>query len=316
MANHGFISRDGITTFAEAANACQITLGFGYDTCAFLSGLGLLSGGDLATGKYSIGGVDKRVPNTLGPALGISHHGPFEVDQSISRIDTYFGNNANFHKTRFDAITKIAEENHGGLYGQSLWNEERQKTYTHARETNPEFDAGAKHLAVTLAERVFIFRALPNGTSLGVADKQNVLPFYLNETFPENWFRRPNAYGLDEVGTDVAELFLLGPTELGMNQGLNNFVPIQPDTGSLTASNALCFLLVNMLDLVPGQFTPAVTAAFDAYKGFVTGAIIPFFSHHSCIYDYIKPADSVHRIAGGVSTDKNYLVNGKYYSGA
>ena len=26
MANHGFIARNGITTFAEAANACQITV--------------------------------------------------------------------------------------------------------------------------------------------------------------------------------------------------------------------------------------------------------------------------------------------------
>jgi len=76
MANHGYIARDGITNFAEASNACQITLGFGYDTCTFLSALGLLAGGDLATGKYSIGGADSRVPNTLGPALGISHHGP------------------------------------------------------------------------------------------------------------------------------------------------------------------------------------------------------------------------------------------------
>lgn len=51
MANHNYISHDGITTFAEAANACQITLGFGYDTCTFLSALGLLTGGDLVTGR-------------------------------------------------------------------------------------------------------------------------------------------------------------------------------------------------------------------------------------------------------------------------
>lgn len=91
MANHGFISRNGITTFAEAANACQITLGFGYDTCVFLSAVGLLAGGDIVSGAYSIGGADARVPNTLGPSLGISKHGFFEVDNSISREDAYFG---------------------------------------------------------------------------------------------------------------------------------------------------------------------------------------------------------------------------------
>lgn len=91
MANHGFISRTGITTFAEAANACQITLGFGYDTCTFLSALGLLAGGDLPSGKCSIGEPDARVPNTLGLSLGISKYGFFEVDNSISREDAYFG---------------------------------------------------------------------------------------------------------------------------------------------------------------------------------------------------------------------------------
>lgn len=79
MANHGYISRDGITTFAEVANACQIAFGFGYDICVALSAAGLLGGGDLATGKTSIGGQDNRVPNTLGPALGLSHHGPVEI---------------------------------------------------------------------------------------------------------------------------------------------------------------------------------------------------------------------------------------------
>jgi hypothetical protein len=85
------ISHTGITTFAEAANACQITLGFGYDTCAFLSALGLLAGGDLPSGAYSIGGPDANVPNTLGPSLGISKHGFFEVDNSISRDDAGIG---------------------------------------------------------------------------------------------------------------------------------------------------------------------------------------------------------------------------------
>ena len=82
LANHGYISRDGITTWAEAANAIQTVFGFGYDLAAFLSAVGLIAGGDLVTGKYSIGrrvdplrrfgsdwsvgGADSRVPNTLG----------------------------------------------------------------------------------------------------------------------------------------------------------------------------------------------------------------------------------------------------------
>ena len=55
LANHGYISRDGITTWAEAANAIQTVFGFGYDLATILSGLGLIAGGDLISGKYSIG---------------------------------------------------------------------------------------------------------------------------------------------------------------------------------------------------------------------------------------------------------------------
>lgn len=55
LANHGYISRDGITTWAEAGNAIQTALSFGYDLATAISAVGLLSGGDLITGKYSIG---------------------------------------------------------------------------------------------------------------------------------------------------------------------------------------------------------------------------------------------------------------------
>ena len=82
LANHGYISRNGITTWAEAANAIQTVFGFGYDMAAILSAVGLIAGGDLITGKYSIGGrgaapgcrgsnrfvggADSRVPDNLG----------------------------------------------------------------------------------------------------------------------------------------------------------------------------------------------------------------------------------------------------------
>jgi hypothetical protein len=53
-----------------------------------VAALGLLAGGDLGSGMFSIGGEDSRVPNTFGPefpALGISRHGFFEGDNSITR---------------------------------------------------------------------------------------------------------------------------------------------------------------------------------------------------------------------------------------
>jgi len=56
-----------------------------YDACIGVTALGLVTGGDLITGKFSIGGADPRVPGTFAPALGISRHGFFEVDNSMTR---------------------------------------------------------------------------------------------------------------------------------------------------------------------------------------------------------------------------------------
>jgi hypothetical protein len=86
MACRGIIVRNGITTPVEAAcaNACQITLAFSYDTCVFLSALGLLAGEGIAAGAYSTGCTDSRVSNALGLAVGISK-------RSISRQDANFG---------------------------------------------------------------------------------------------------------------------------------------------------------------------------------------------------------------------------------
>lgn len=184
LANHGILDRSGITTFAEASNAVQFAYGFGYDLSTFLSALGLIAGGDLVSGKYSIGGADSRVPNTLGPALGLDKHGTFEIDGSISREDVYFGNQADFIPSRWETVRQQAVSAGGGFFGIETQIANQQATYETARATNPEFFAGAKYFAVSLAERAFVFRGLPNGTTEETADAANIEPFFLNNTFP------------------------------------------------------------------------------------------------------------------------------------
>jgi len=314
MANHGYISRNGITTFAEAANACQITLGFGFDTCVFLSALGLLAGGDLPSGKYSIGGMDSRVPNTLGPSLGISKHGFFEVDNSISRVDAALGNQANFNLERFDKITEIASK-YNGLYNLQTWQEERVAIYNEAKSNNPSFNAGIRWLAVTTAERVFIYRALPNGTFLNYADDRNVLPFYMNETFPDNWFVRPTPYTLAATGADIVSLIedTIVDTPLGENQGIGNFVPLGLDLADVTPDQATCFLASALLDETPGVLAPAIVDSLEVVQAFVNGAIAPFFPTYNCAtLNFATPGKNAASTLAGPSTNCNTLVNGVY----
>lgn len=124
-----------------------------------------MAGGDLISGKYSIGGADDRVPNTIGQAGGIDKHGVFEIDGSITRQDTYFGNNANFILQRWEEYVAIANKN-GGDFGAQTQAQDRVCSdmvaslvlaanlhglkalrYDNSRATNPEFFAGVKWFA-------------------------------------------------------------------------------------------------------------------------------------------------------------------------
>ena len=138
----------------------QIGYGFGYDLSTALSALGLIAGGDLITGKYSIGGPDSRVPNTIGPALGLFKHGTFEIDGSITRQDDYDGNESTFILSRWNNLVAMSKKYDDGKFGNDLFIQERASTWDTAKATNPDFNGGAKQFIVSLAERAFVFRGL------------------------------------------------------------------------------------------------------------------------------------------------------------
>ena len=113
----------------------------------------------------------------------------------------------------------------GGNFGRDLFTAERASTFNTARSTNPVFNGGAKQFAVGLAERAFVYRGLPNGTTPDLPNFANIGPFFLNETFPDDWFRRATPYSLANLGPDLVDLYTGNPTPIGANEGLNNFVP-------------------------------------------------------------------------------------------
>lgn len=165
------------------------------------------------------------MPNTIGPALGLFKHGTFEIDGSITRQDDYFGNEATFQLNRWNDLVSQSKQFDSGMFGYNLFVQERYTTYNTARTTNPYFNAGVKQFVVSLAERAFVYRSLPNGTNPDVANFENIAPFFLNETFPKNWFRRATPYGLVNLAPDLLALYLGNPTPIGANDGLGNFVP-------------------------------------------------------------------------------------------
>ena len=297
----------------------QTGYGFTYSLSVFLSALGLLAGGDLVSGKYSIGGADPRVPNTIGPALGLDKHGVFEIDGSITREDVYFGNNANFILQRWNEYVEIANK-YGGQFNFDTNAEDNGLRYDNSRATNPEFFAGAIWFAVSHAERVFVYEGLANGTTKS-ADFANVAPFFLNETFPPDWYRRGDPFSLPSAFMEAGEMFLANPRALGANEGsVDNFVPLPGllNISNLAASPAElgCFVLENIFDLAPNQVQPTIANNLDVFTAFVKGAVAPFFvddGFFNCnVTNFVKPSASAGVDQSGSKSSSGSPVNGAY----
>ncbi|KAI9717961.1 MAG: hypothetical protein M1828_007053 [Chrysothrix sp. TS-e1954] len=280
LANHGILARNGITTFADAANAVQIGYGFGYDLSTVLSALGVIAGGDLISGKYSIGGADSRVPNTLGPSLGLFKHGTFEIDGSITRQDNYDGNESTFELSRWNNLVAMSKQYNDGLFGLPLFTHERAATWDEAKANNPNFNGGVKQFAVSLAERSFVFRGLPNGTTENLSNFENIAPFFLNETFPEAWFRRGDAFGLVNLAPDLVNMYTGAPRPIGSNEN-GKFVGLPTDPGT-TPEDFMCFFLQTVFDTVPGSTQPALLNNLDLFTAFANTVITPLFGQFGC----------------------------------
>jgi hypothetical protein len=293
LANHGYLSRTGITTFAEAANAIQTAYSMSFDLAVVLSALGLLAGGDIPTGVYSIGGRDSRVPETLGqPLYGIDRHGLFEIDASISRGDRYFGDNHSFNITRWNKLVSDANTHGDGLFSIDAMKHNAADAVDESRATNPRFTFGA-NFAVIYATRALLSRPLPNGTAPNVPDYANIAPFYLNETFPEGWFRIPHSYSLVDFLADVGELFLFKPQLPGTNYD-GRFVPLNisiPSAPGEVGCLAFSLLASAAPNLVEGEV--------QAANALVSQVLSTAFNSAACnIGDYDSAASAFYSVPG------------------
>jgi hypothetical protein len=110
-ANHGYLPRNGILTIEETVSGLGRLYGLGDDASAFLAAYAIATNGNVAEGKWSIGGP---LPgNALGSALGLSNgqgisysHNIYEGDASIGRNDAYV-NNGDAHSLNVTKFTNV-----------------------------------------------------------------------------------------------------------------------------------------------------------------------------------------------------------------
>ena len=86
-----------------------------------------------------------------------------------------------------------------------------------------------------------MYEGLANGTA-GIPDYVNVARFFLNETFPKNWYRRSVPLTLTDAVNEAVQLFLLNPREIGGKEGLGNFVPLNFNLTNQTPQQLGCVI--------------------------------------------------------------------------
>ena len=141
----------------------------------------------------------------------------------------------------------------------------------------------------------------------------NVAPFFLNETFPTNWYKRNTAYSIADAVADILDLMQRAPGEIGENQGLGNFQPANVDLQDMSPAQLACFIQDLALTIEPGQFAPVIAQNFDTAIAFLNGAVQPFFASYDCnTTDYTKPGPSAGNPTPGVNAQSPQITNGVY----
>ncbi|KAF7354130.1 Cloroperoxidase [Mycena venus] len=200
LANHGYISRNGIVTFEEVVNGMMEGFNMEVHFAAGLAALNFVSRGNVFANKISIGGESPLVPPSPGnidgnTTFGIAKHGRFEGDASISRADAFVGNNRAFQQPVFNLnLLELGRLGDNGVDGNNTVVNVptliamEKRLFATDQASNPKFEFAARRMFAAYGQAAFLMTVFANGTT-----NQTTLPIldsiFRNETFPPNWYR-------------------------------------------------------------------------------------------------------------------------------
>ncbi|PSN64891.1 Cloroperoxidase [Corynespora cassiicola Philippines] len=255
LANHGYISRDGITSFAEVVNAINQVMGMGVELALILGLMGTVwTGNPLSLNPgFSIGGTvavdgSDNILNNLDGLLGDPRglegsHNWIESDSSLTRDDLYMTGDAwTMNMTLFRDIHDRADEN--GVISMDLLADQAARRWKYSVAHNPNFYYGPITGMVSRnAGYLFLGRLLSNHTEEnpdGILTQDVFKKFFAvfenaqgefeyrkgHETIPQNWYRKPLEYGLIPLNLDLIDWVIKHPElgSIGGNTGkVNSF---------------------------------------------------------------------------------------------
>ncbi|KAJ4318177.1 hypothetical protein N0V94_004543 [Neodidymelliopsis sp. IMI 364377] len=302
LANHNYISHDGITSYGEVVTAINqvLVFGMGTDLASILGVMGTVwTGNPLSLNPgFSIGGTvaSDNSDNILGNLLGLAgdprglqgSHNWIESDSSLTRDDLYVtGNARSMNMTLFRDICDRADEN--GVISMDLLAEQAARRWKYSVSHNPNFYYGPVTGMVSRnAGYLFLGRLLSNHTKENSDDvlTQEVFKSFFgvfedaegnleyregHETFPRNWFRRSSDYGLVSLNLDIISWVLNYPElgSIGGNTGtVNSFSGL--DLHNITGG------IVNSASLL--EENNLLCFVFELLKTFLPNSLSPLFA--------------------------------------
>ncbi|CAE6416161.1 unnamed protein product [Rhizoctonia solani] len=286
LANHGYISRNGITSSHEATKASRKVFGLGKDASAIFAMMAVLYGGDLSTGVFSIGGPDHS------PGLSGTHN-QMEGDASPTRNDAYTnsGDASTLSMDYFKHLYDLVPEGKDSNFNMEVMAKQRAWTREESISTNPYyFTAPFAGLFVSTLTH-FLSPALLSNHSMehpdGFLNHDVLKTFYSvtgygdsltyqpgHERIPEGWYRRPDDYDLfTHIMPDMVKVAAAYPEffSFGGNTGSpNSFAGVNLE--DLTGG------VYNTKDLLDGK--KLICFALQASQAGMAAPASNFFSEH------------------------------------
>ncbi|EXF73805.1 oxidase [Colletotrichum fioriniae PJ7] len=297
LANHGYISRKGVTSLVEVTAAINTVFGMGLELSTILGVMGtVFVGNPLSLNPgFSIGDAASGSNNILGNLIGLlgtprglnGSHNIIEGDSSNTRADLYMtGDASTMVMEQFQSFYDMSSGE--GDYNFELFAERASIRFNETIATNPNFYYGpftgmiARNAGFLFACRLFANHSTENPT--GLLNKATLKSFFAVEgeegnltynrgweRIPENWYRTPVDYGLVQLNLDllawVAKYPELG--SIGGNMGkVNSFagVNLADLTGGvlnltklLEGNNLLCFVFEILKTASPNSLSTIFT---------------------------------------------------------
>ncbi|KIJ37979.1 hypothetical protein M422DRAFT_177141 [Sphaerobolus stellatus SS14] len=256
LASHGYLPRNGVARPDQLVTGVMEGLNLGNDFAKFLVYQAFLMNGNPLTNLMSIGmKTPETGPDPPKPALvgGLSQHGTFEGDTSMTRVDAFFGDQAVFNETLFqEFIAFSAKYGFNGTYDLNAVAELRNQRLLDPIATNPELVFTSPRILSAYSEAVFptIFfvDGRLNNRQLTIDAARHFFDFQM---MPTDFHRQPAPVNFTLVNPLVNEIFNKHPFTPGVNHGKNNFV-LMPNTPALSDFCGIYEDIV--LRVIPGQY--------------------------------------------------------------